>query len=89
MELGSISIKQFKQQISTRATYYRDDIIISDHVERLEPFRFPCRIFATLVLFCLDGELEFSINLKRYRITSNMMTVSGNGGGKNCCKTKA
>lgn len=79
MELGSISIKQFKQQVSARATCYRDDIIISNHVERLEPFRYPCRIFATLVLFCLDGELEFSINLKRYRITGNMMTVAFTG----------
>ena len=76
MELSSISIKQFKQQMSAQATCYRDDILISNHVEHLEPFRHPCRIFATLVLFCLDGELEFSINLKRYHITSNMMVVA-------------
>ncbi len=76
MELSSISIKQFKQQMSTQATCYRDDILISNHVERLEPFLHPCRIFATLVLFCLDGELEFSINLKRYHITGNMMAVA-------------
>lgn len=62
--------------MSAQATCYHDDIIITNHVEQLEPFHYPCRIFATLVLFCLDGELEFSINLKRYRITSNMMTVA-------------
>ena len=76
MELSSISIKQFKQQMSAQTTCYRDDILISNHVERLEPFRYPRRIFATLVLFCLDGELEFSINLKRYHITSNMMVIA-------------
>ncbi|MGN0232986.1 MAG: helix-turn-helix domain-containing protein [Bacteroidaceae bacterium] len=76
MELSSISIRQFRQQMSAQATCYHDDIIISHHVERLEPFRHPCRMFATLVLFCLDGELEFSINLKRYRLTSDMMTIA-------------
>ncbi len=76
MELSSISIKQFKQQMSARTTCYRDDILISNHVEHLQPFRHPCRIFATVVLFCLDGELEFSINLKRYHIASDMMVVA-------------
>ncbi len=76
MELSSISIKQFKQQMLVHATCYRDDILISNHVEHLDPFRHPCRIYATLVLICVDGELEFSINLKRYHITSDMMVVA-------------
>lgn len=76
MELSSISIKQFKQQMSAQATCYRDDIIITNHVERLEPFRHPCRMFATLVFFCVDGEIDFNINLKRYRIGSNTMAVA-------------
>lgn len=76
MELNSISIPQFKRQVSAQTICYRDDIIISNHVERLEPFRHPCRIFATSALFCLDGEMDLSINLKRYHITSNMMVVA-------------
>lgn len=76
MELSSISIKQLRQQLSAQATCYRDDLIITNHVERLEPFRYPCRIFATLVFFCLDGEIDFSINLKRYYIGSNTMVVA-------------
>lgn len=76
MKLNSISIKQLSRQVSAHATCFRDDIIITDHVERLEPFRHPCRIEATLVLFCLNGELDFSINLKRYRIGKNVMVVA-------------
>ncbi|MDB0716761.1 helix-turn-helix domain-containing protein [Bacteroides xylanisolvens] len=79
MEISSISIRQFKRQISAQTTCYRNDIIISNHVERLEPFHYPCRIFATLVLFCLEGEMDFSINLKRYRIGSNTMVVAFDG----------
>lgn len=76
MEPSSISIKQFKRQMSAHATCYRDDIIISNHVESLDAFRHPCRIFATLVFFCVDGEIEFSINLKRYRIGGDTMVVA-------------
>lgn len=76
MELDSISIRQLQQQMSGHATCYRDDIIISNHVERLEPFRNPCRISATLVLFCLDGEIDFSVNLRRYHIGRDMMAVA-------------
>lgn len=76
MELNSISIKQFRQKVSSHATCYRDDILISNHVERLEPFRYPCRIFATLVFFCVDGEIDFSINLRRYRIGCDTVVVA-------------
>lgn len=79
MEFNSISIKQFKRNLSPGTTCYRDSIIVSNHVERLEPFRHPCRVLATLALFCLDGEVEFSINLKRYRIMSNMIVVACSG----------
>ncbi|MGN0047321.1 MAG: helix-turn-helix domain-containing protein [Bacteroides sp.] len=79
MELSSISIKQFKQQMSAQSLCYRDDILLSNHVERLEPFRYPCRVFATLVFFCVDGEMDFSINLKHYSISSNTMVVAFDG----------
>lgn len=76
MDLNSISIKQFRQKVLPHATCYRDDIIISNHVEALDPFRYPCRIFATLVFFCVDGEIDFSINLRRYRIGSDTVVVA-------------
>lgn len=31
-------------------------------------YRFPCRIHAAVFVLCLEGELEATINLKRYRI---------------------
>lgn len=79
MDLSSISIKQFKKQMSAQSTCYRDDIIITRHVEQLEPFRYPCRMYATLVFFCLDGEIEFSINLKRYSVGSDTIVVAFDG----------
>ncbi|MGM9687494.1 MAG: helix-turn-helix domain-containing protein [Alloprevotella sp.] len=76
MQPSSISISQFKRQMSTLTICYRDDILISNHVERLEPFRHPCRLFATLVFFCVEGQMDFSINLKRYSIAGNTMVVA-------------
>lgn len=74
--MSSISITQFRQRMPSQATCYHDDILITNQVRHLEPFRHPCRIYATLVLFCIGGKVEFSINMKRYHIESNMMMVA-------------
>ncbi|MGM9694976.1 MAG: helix-turn-helix domain-containing protein [Alloprevotella sp.] len=76
MEPIGITIKQLKAQMSSHAVCFRNDLIISDHVEQLELFQHSCRMCATLVLFSLGGEVDFSINLKRYRLTSDTLVVA-------------
>lgn len=75
MELSSITIPQIARGASAHAVCHGQDILITDHVGQLRPFAYPCRVCATLVLFCLDGELECSVNLRRYHIGSNQMAV--------------
>lgn len=79
MEPNSITIRQIKERVTARAVCYRDDIIITDHVEQLALFRHPCRISATLALVCLHGEMAFSINLTHHRMTAGMMVVAFEG----------
>lgn len=76
MELNSISIRELRQKELGTATCYGDHIIITNHAERLEPFRYPCRTDAHLLLVCLNGSVDFSINLRRYRIGSDTVAMA-------------
>lgn len=70
-----LSIALFKTKNLASAVFYRDDILVTDHVEYLEPFRTPCRLDATTVLICTAGTLECSINLKRYSLRKQTVVV--------------
>lgn len=76
MNLNSISIRELRQKELGTASCYGNHIIITNHAERLEPFRYPCRTDAHLLLVCLDGSVDFSINLRRYCIGSNTVVVA-------------
>ena len=80
MEPISLSIRQLRlRNLLSNAVCYGDDIVITNHVELLEPLRHPFRIQATMVLVCLQGEIECSINLKQYLIRANTMLVNFTG----------
>lgn len=70
-----LSIALFKTKGLDSALFYRNDILITDHVEYLEPFRTPCRLDATTVFICTAGTLECSINLKRYSLKKQTVVV--------------
>lgn len=70
------SVAMFIKQGLKDAVTFKDSIIITNHIERLDQLREPCRISALSVLVCLDGVLECSINLDRHRIHGTGVVVN-------------
>ncbi len=70
------SIEAFVKQGLQYASSLNNDIIISSHVEKLEQFRYPCRINAITVLVVLGGRMEYSINLKHYTIEDTGILIN-------------
>ena len=70
------SIDAFVKQGLQYASSLNDEIIISSRVEKLEQFRFPCRIDAITVLIILDGKMECNINLKHYNIEQTGILIN-------------
>lgn len=76
MELHTLTIEQLRKHSRHSGFCYRDQLFITDRVEDVERFKSPCRINAITVLVCTGGIVDFSINLKRYRISNDRMLVS-------------
>jgi len=76
MQLNTISIAKFKQEGLKAATCFNDDLIITNHIEFAEQFKYPCRIDGITILVCLDGEIDISMNLKEYKIKENCIIVN-------------
>ena len=76
MEENSISISQFKRRGLRSVVYYNDDILVTNHVEYIEPFRHPCRLDATTVFICLGGYVDCSVNLNHYHLEENTILVA-------------
>lgn len=55
---------------------YNSDIVMLSDFGNLRLFSHPARLKATTVLICLDGEIDCSINLKRFTITANQILVN-------------
>lgn len=75
MKQNSISISQFKQHDLHSVACYRDDILVTNHVEDIEPFRHPCRLDAITVIVCIGGKVDCSVNLKCYTIEKDTLLV--------------
>jgi len=71
-----VTIGQFRQRSPSSGFCYRNQLIVTDRIEDVERFKSPCRIDAITVLVCTGGEMACSINLKHYRICSDMILVS-------------
>ncbi len=76
MELYTISIEQLSQRIQHSGFCFRNHLFVTDHIEDVERFKSPCRIDAITVLVCTGGEVDCSVNLRRYHISSNMILVN-------------
>lgn len=74
-EQNSATIGMFKQQGLRSAIFYGEDILITNHVEYIEPFRHPCRLDAISVFVCVSGVVECSVNLRRYRLEHDTLLV--------------
>ena len=76
MELNNISISQFKSLRLPGTFGFQDQIILTNKIEDVELFKYPCRIDAISILVCLQGEIECSINLKKYIVKANGIIVN-------------
>jgi AraC family transcriptional activator of pobA len=74
--VNTISIAQFKQEGLKAAHCYRNDLIVTNHIEYIEQFKFPSRIDAITILVCVDGQIDCKINLKEYSIKANGILVN-------------
>lgn len=79
MKFNSISIEQFKSKGLLSATSYRNDLIITNRIEALDPFKHPCRLNAISVIVCTGGVLNCTVNLKEYRIEKDSVLVVFSG----------
>lgn len=74
-----IDIKQLSRYLGvTGDDKMSENFIISDirYNSGLDMLRFPCRFNGYMGIFCLEGNLEAEINLKRYEIKENSLIVS-------------
>lgn len=76
MELPNITLEQLWERSQRSGFCYRDRLFITDQVENVERFKSPCRINAIAAFICMEGEVDCSINLKRYRIGRDMILVN-------------
>lgn len=73
---NSASIGTFKRHGLRSALFFGEDILITNHVEYIEPFRDPCRLDAITVLVCTGGSVECSINLHHYQLEKDTVLVA-------------
>ncbi len=76
MELNNISISQFISLRLSSVLCFQDKLILANKIERAELFKYPCRIDAITILVCIQGEIECSINLKKYIIKANGILIN-------------
>lgn len=77
--LTDISIGNLIEQDIPELVRYNLDIVMTRHFSEMRIFTHPVRLKATTVLVCLRGEIDCSINLKRFRITANHLLVNFSG----------
>lgn len=71
-----ISIERILQQGISDFIGFNNDILILNTLGEMQLFSHPSRLRATTVLVCLQGEIDCSINLRRFRITRNHLLVN-------------
>ncbi len=79
MKFNSISIEQFKSKGLLSASCYHNDLIITNRIEALDPFKHPCRLNATSVIICTGGVLNCTVNLKEYSVEKDSILVVFSG----------
>jgi transcriptional regulator len=77
--LTDISIEHLLEQDIPELVGYNNDIVMTSNLSDMRLFSHPARMKATTVLICLHGEIDCSINLKRFRITENHLLVNFSG----------
>lgn len=74
-----ITIEQLLEQDIPQLVGYHKDIVIINTLSDMRLFSHPARLKALTVLFCLKGEIDCSINLRRFSIEANHLMVNFSG----------
>lgn len=77
--LAEISIPTLLKQDIPELVDFNRDIVVINRFDGLRLFEYPARLRATTVLVSLKGEIDCSINLKRFKITENQLLVNFSG----------
>mgnify|MGYP005888602065 FL=1 len=73
---NEISIEKFLQKNLPGMVNYSNDIVLVSDIAAVHLLSHPTRLHATTALICLSGEIECSINLKRYVVRENSLLVN-------------
>lgn len=73
---AEISIEQLLEQDIPELVGFHKDIVMMNSLGDMRLFSHPARLKANTVLFCLQGEIDCSINLRRFKITANHLMVN-------------
>lgn len=73
---NEISIEKFLQKNLPGMVNYSNDIVLVSDIAAVHLLSHPTRLNATTALICLSGEIECSINLKRYVVRENCLLVN-------------
>lgn len=71
-----ISIEQLLKLNGYERIQYNNDIVMISNINDIKLFSHPARLKATTVLICINGNIECSINLKRFTISKNQILVN-------------
>ncbi len=74
--LTEISIGDLLEQDIPELVGYNRDIVMIRNLEDVRLFSHPARLKATTVFVCLHGEMDCSINLKRFNVTENHLLIN-------------
>lgn len=71
-----ISIERLLEQDIPELVGFHKDIVMMNTLGDMRLFSHPARLRATTVFICLQGEIDCSINLRRFKITANHLLVN-------------
>lgn len=75
-KLNRITIDQLTKLGGDKIINYEGKVLISDHIGQARLFKEPCRIDAVLIIVCVNGKMEYEVNLNRYEMTAHSILVN-------------
>lgn len=75
-EIDKISVRQLKNT-GLAMNALKDDVILSNNMEyNANLFDSPCRLDAFVIMFCVNGEADIQINLRKYKMSSGILAMN-------------
>lgn len=78
-DLPVISLERLLAQHTIEILNYRNRFLIVDDIADLSILEQPTRLQAVTMVLCLQGDVECSVNLRRYRVNARQILVNFSG----------